>query len=114
MARFLGRQKSKRVRSLVRPQIDSAAASAEPLDLEQPIGVVKPETRSKRALNTTRRGAASDVKRVRPMTSASDGPPREGERPLVSEVGDSRDVDPTPKALPVDELRARHPDWDED
>jgi len=114
LARFSGRQKSKRVRSLVRPQIDSAAASAEMLDLGQPIGVVTPETRSKRAPNTTRRGAASDAKRVRPMTSASDGPPREGQRPLVSEVGDSPDVGPAPKPLSPDELRARHPEWDED
>lgn len=113
MARFFGGQKSKRVRSLVRPQIDSAAASAEPLDLEQPIGVVTPETRSKRAPNTTRRGAAGDAKRVRPMTSPSDGPPREGERPLVTETGDSSDVASTPKLPSLDELRARHPDWDE-
>jgi putative transposase len=115
LARFLGKEKAKRIRSRVLPKNDSAAASADMLDLDDPVGVVAPEPRSKRAPNATRRGKPGKPGRVRPMFGAPGELPREGERPRVQDAltalppqtRSAEDED----APSLDELRSRHSDW---
>lgn len=117
LARFLGKEKAKRVRSSVHPKNDSATASADLLDLEDPVGVVKPEPRSKRAPNATRRKAAGKPGSVRPMIGDPGELPREGERlcvrddqtALPPETHSAKDED----APSLDELRSRHSDWED-
>jgi putative transposase len=70
LARFLGKQTQKRLRSTVETKNDSRAASADPLDIENPIGLIKPEMRAKRAPNLNRRGAEGNRERVRPVRPA--------------------------------------------
>jgi putative transposase len=69
LARFLGKQTQKRFRSTVETRNESTAASANALDIENPIGLTKPELRAKRAPNLTRRGAEGDRKRVRAVAA---------------------------------------------
>jgi putative transposase len=118
LARFLGGQTSKRIRSRIHPENYSAAGSAELLDLEQPVGVVGPELRSERAPNATRRGASGKAGRVRPVHVDPDELPREGDRPLIQDDQPSlpaehqRDGDDDAPSL--DELRSRHSDWEDE
>jgi hypothetical protein len=70
LARFLGKQTLKRFRSTVETKNDSRAASAEALDIENPVGVTKPELRAKRAPNLNRRGAEGNRERVRQVATA--------------------------------------------
>lgn len=116
LARFLGKQTSKRIRSRVHPENFSASGSADLLDLEQPVGVVGPELRSARAPNGTRRGAPATPGSVSPLIGEPGELPREGERPLIQD--DQPDLRETSQSSDdgssLDELRSRHTDWEDE
>ncbi|WP_027173164.1 Mu transposase C-terminal domain-containing protein [Methylobacterium sp. 10] len=111
MARFLNGQASKRVRSTVQTKIESAVVSSTPLDIENPIGVVQAETRSKRATQSNRRRRAADPERVSSMQMSTDGIPKASERPTFREpiiVNDDPDQAPD-----IDSLKERHQGWED-
>lgn len=116
LARFLGGQTSKRIRSRVYPENYSAAGSVDLLDLEQPLGVIGPELRSARAPNGPRRGAPAKPGSVRPVLVEPGELPRDGERPLIQD--DQPSLPETPQSpddgLSLEELRSRHTDWEDE
>ncbi|WP_267421420.1 Mu transposase C-terminal domain-containing protein [Methylobacterium sp. GC_Met_2] len=112
LARFLGSQKAKRIRSRIATENDSEEASSVPLDIEQPAYVPTPEFRARRAPNLTRR-EQPDPERVRQVKAEPEQSPAEvPRRPKVEEQAEP-ERRTSSKATDLDALRAQHPDWKE-
>ncbi|MEH3144644.1 MAG: Mu transposase C-terminal domain-containing protein [Methylobacterium frigidaeris] len=113
LARFLGQQKAKRVRSRVAPANDSPEASAAPLDIEDPEHVTRPEHRSPRAPNLTRR-RREEPERV-PQVEAASGerPTKARRRPRKETRQASPATAPAAPLTDLDAIRNKHAGWDD-
>lgn len=112
LARFLGAQKAKRIRSRVEPANVDEEVSSQPLDVFSPVGVRKPEARSLLAPDTTRRRRAGDPRQVRRVDTPEGERPKLLPRPRL-EAPKAANSTTGPAAVPdMDHLRARHSDWE--
>ncbi|GJE72984.1 Mu transposase C-terminal domain-containing protein [Methylorubrum podarium] len=113
LARFLGQQKAKRIRSRVATVNDSAEASAGPLDIEDPEHVTRPEYRSPRAPNLNRR-AREEPERVRQVEAEPEQRPKRIDRKPRKDVAQTSDkAAPAAPTTDLDEIRNKHSDWDD-
>ncbi|APX86886.1 hypothetical protein BV511_20600 [Methylorubrum extorquens] len=113
MARFLGQQAAKRVRSRVATVNDSPEASAAPLDIEDPEFVRRPEYRSPRAPNLTRR-LREEPERVRQVEAEPGTHPEKAERrPRKDPAQRSTATAPKAPSTDLDAIRNKHAEWDD-
>ncbi|MDQ0448112.1 Mu transposase C-terminal domain-containing protein [Methylobacterium aerolatum] len=113
LARFLGQQKAKRIRSRVTPANDSATASAEPLDIEDPSFVKAPEVRSPQASNLNRR-MRENPERVRQVEAEPGRPPKKIARmPKKDAAQAAVKAPPSTSSSDLDAIRNTNSDWDD-
>ncbi|MDE3749567.1 Mu transposase C-terminal domain-containing protein [Methylobacterium radiotolerans] len=113
LARFLGQQKAKRIRSRIVPANDSATASAEPLDIEDPSFVRGPEVRSPQASNLNRR-VREDPERVRQVEAEPGQPPNKIARmPKKDAAQAAVKAPPATASTELEAIRNNNSDWDD-